>query len=58
MRIALVTRRYPPQIGGAEKVLSYLAAAMAFNIAGLRKAAIASGWYNDLRPFARKSEVA
>lgn len=29
MRIALVTRRYPPAIGGAEKVLSYLAAALA-----------------------------
>ena len=29
MRIALVSRRYPPLIGGAEKVLSYLAAALA-----------------------------
>src|SRR5690349_2638391 len=29
MRIALVTRRYPPLIGGAEKVLSYLARALA-----------------------------
>ena len=29
MRLALVTRRYPPLIGGAEKVLSYLAAALA-----------------------------
>lgn len=29
MRIALVTRRYPPLIGGAEKVLSYLAPALA-----------------------------
>ncbi|MFO0958827.1 MAG: glycosyltransferase family 4 protein [Isosphaeraceae bacterium] len=29
MRIALVTRRYPPAIGGAEKVLSYLAPALA-----------------------------
>ena len=29
MRIALVTRRYPPLIGGAEKVLSYLAHALA-----------------------------
>lgn len=28
MRIALVTRRYPPLIGGAEKVLSYLARAL------------------------------
>lgn len=28
MRIALVTRRYPPLIGGAEKVLSYLAVAL------------------------------
>lgn len=28
MRIALVTRRYPPLIGGAEKVLSYLAPAL------------------------------
>ena len=28
-RLALVTRRYPPLIGGAEKVLSYLAAALA-----------------------------
>ena len=29
MRLALVTRRYPPLIGGAEKVLSYLATALA-----------------------------
>jgi glycosyltransferase involved in cell wall biosynthesis len=28
-KLALVTRRYPPSIGGAEKVLSYLAAALA-----------------------------
>jgi glycosyltransferase involved in cell wall biosynthesis len=29
VRIALVTRRYPPLIGGAERVLSYLAPALA-----------------------------
>jgi glycosyltransferase involved in cell wall biosynthesis len=29
VRIALVTRRYPPLIGGAEKILSYLARAFA-----------------------------
>lgn len=29
MRIALITRRFPPLIGGAEKVLSYLAPALA-----------------------------
>ena len=29
MKIALITRRYPPWIGGAEKVLSYLAPALA-----------------------------
>jgi glycosyltransferase involved in cell wall biosynthesis len=29
MKLALVTRRYPPLIGGAEKVLSYLATALA-----------------------------
>jgi glycosyltransferase involved in cell wall biosynthesis len=29
LKLALVTRRYPPLIGGAEKVLSYLAAALA-----------------------------
>ena len=29
MRLALITRRYPPLIGGAERVLSYLAAALA-----------------------------
>jgi glycosyltransferase involved in cell wall biosynthesis len=29
MRLALVTRRYPPLIGGAEKVLNYLAVALA-----------------------------
>jgi glycosyltransferase involved in cell wall biosynthesis len=29
LKIALVTRRYPPLIGGAERVLSYLAAALA-----------------------------
>ena len=29
MKIALITRRYPPLIGGAEKVLSYLAPALA-----------------------------
>ncbi len=29
MKIALVTRRYPPLIGGAERVLSYLGPAMA-----------------------------
>jgi glycosyltransferase involved in cell wall biosynthesis len=29
MKIALVTRRYPPLIGGAERVLSYLASALA-----------------------------
>ena len=29
MRLALITRRYPPLIGGAEKVLSYLAPALA-----------------------------
>ncbi len=28
MKIALITRRYPPLIGGAEKVLSYLAPAL------------------------------
>lgn len=29
MKLALVTRRYPPLVGGAEKVLSYLAPALA-----------------------------
>jgi glycosyltransferase involved in cell wall biosynthesis len=29
LRLALVTRRYPPAIGGAEKMLSYLARALA-----------------------------
>jgi glycosyltransferase involved in cell wall biosynthesis len=29
LRLALVTRRYPPLIGGAERVFSYLAAALA-----------------------------
>lgn len=29
LKLALVTRRYPPLIGGAEKVLSYLATALA-----------------------------
>ena len=29
VKLALVTRRYPPLIGGAEKVLSYLAPALA-----------------------------
>ena len=29
LTLALVTRRYPPQIGGAEKLLSYLAKALA-----------------------------
>ena len=29
LKLALVTRRYPPLIGGAEKVLSYLAVALA-----------------------------
>lgn len=29
LKVALVTRRYPPLIGGAEKVLSYLAPALA-----------------------------
>jgi glycosyltransferase involved in cell wall biosynthesis len=29
LKVALVTRRYPPLIGGAEKVLSYLASALA-----------------------------
>src|SRR5437763_3913601 len=29
MKLALVTRRYPPLIGGAEKVLSYLGGALA-----------------------------
>ncbi|WP_165227368.1 glycosyltransferase [Aquisphaera insulae] len=29
LRLALITRRYPPLIGGAEKVLSYLAEALA-----------------------------
>ena len=29
LKLALVTRHYPPLIGGAEKVLSYLAAALA-----------------------------
>ena len=29
LKLALVTRRYPPLIGGAEKVLSYLAKAFA-----------------------------
>lgn len=35
MKIALVTRRYPPLIGGAEKVLSYLAPAIAAGGAGV-----------------------
>ena len=29
LKLALVTRRYPPLIGGAERVLSYLAEALA-----------------------------
>ncbi|MGO9921522.1 MAG: glycosyltransferase family 4 protein [Isosphaeraceae bacterium] len=29
LKLALVTRRYPPSIGGAERVLSYLASALA-----------------------------
>src|SRR5690242_18548753 len=29
MKLVLITRRYPPLIGGAEKVLSYLAPALA-----------------------------
>ena len=29
LKLAIVTRRYPPLIGGAEKVLSYLAHGMA-----------------------------
>ena len=29
MRITLITRRFPPLIGGAEKVLSYLGPALA-----------------------------
>jgi glycosyltransferase involved in cell wall biosynthesis len=29
LRLALVTRRYPPMVGGAEKVFSYLASALA-----------------------------
>src|ERR1700761_5038034 len=29
LRLALISRRYPPLIGGAEKVLSYLAPALA-----------------------------
>ena len=29
LKLAIVTRRYPPLIGGAEKVLSYLAEALA-----------------------------
>ena len=29
LKLALVTRRYPPLIGGAEKVLSYLAEGLA-----------------------------
>ena len=29
LKLALVTRRYPPLIGGAERVLSYLAQALA-----------------------------
>ena len=29
LRLALVTRRYPPLIGGAERVVSYLAEALA-----------------------------
>ena len=29
LKIALILRRYPPLIGGAEKVLSYLASALA-----------------------------
>jgi O-antigen/teichoic acid export membrane protein len=37
--------------------LTYLAAAMAFDIVGMRKAAIAHVRRNDLWPFARKSEV-
>ena len=29
MKVALLTRRYPPLIGGAERVLSYLARELA-----------------------------
>ena len=32
MKVALVTRRYPPLIGGAERVLSYLAPALAAEV--------------------------
>lgn len=32
MKVALVTRRYPPLIGGAERVLSYLAPALAADV--------------------------
>src|SRR5437763_700623 len=35
MKLALVTRRYPPLLGGAEKHLSYLAPALAAAGAGL-----------------------
>ena len=40
MRIALITRRYPPLIGGAEKVLSYLAPA--FQDAGAQVTVVTS----------------
>ncbi len=40
MKIALITRRYPPLIGGAEKALSYLAAA--FDRAGADVAVVVS----------------
>jgi glycosyltransferase involved in cell wall biosynthesis len=35
VRLALITRRYPPLVGGAEKVLSYLAWALAAEGAGV-----------------------
>ncbi len=41
MKIALVTRRYPPSIGGAERVLSYLGPALAAE--GAEVAVVTSG---------------
>ena len=52
LKLALVTRRYPPLIGGAEKVLSYLAGALA--VEGTDVTVLTSHMPGMIRTFAQK----
>ena len=54
LKLALVTRRFPPLIGGAEKVLSYLASALAAE--GADVTVLTSRMPDMMKPTARRND--